>query len=346
MSATSLLDDQAQEAVRGALGVARGDPAADPGGFRNALVRTLARALAGPAALAEYLAILESESRPGDNLSRATHPPVSLPTADVLHGGVSALADGALVAVATDPEALRGLESDVRRAGRLGELGRAWDAVYDEIADDLPADYLRGHKSRRTADEIVLIERPPDDASTAPPRPAPRSGGRTPRWAVAGLALAASLFIGFALGLAWPGKGGRDDVRLASVAVRGDATRGIGDIALEVTNGSDRRAFLTVIGLVPGRKSPGFHYREGEGYISVPPGGTAVVKNLPPEFAGCTVLLVVSTPVPAGGVVRDVTPPAAEAETAERDAKQIQKALAELGVDADVRVVPLTPAVR
>ncbi len=346
MSATTLLDDRAQEAVRAALAAARGGSTVLPNELRDALVRTLARALAGPAALAEYLAILEAESQPGDTPARGRRPPEGLPTAEVLRGGVSALADGVLLAVATGPEALRGLESDVQRAGRLGELGRAWDAVYDEIADDLPLDYLRGDKSRRMADEIVLIERPPDDAPPNPPRPAPPPGIRTPRWAVAGLGVAASLLIGFALGTVWSGGAGRHEVRLASVAVRGDATRGIDDVALDVTSAADRRAFVTVVGLVPGRKTPGYYSRQEKGYIEVPPGGTAVIKNLPPEFAGSTVLLVVLTPTPAGGVVREVTPPAATPETAEVGAEQIRKALADLGIPADVRVVPLPPAKR
>jgi hypothetical protein len=119
-------------------------------------------------------------------------------------------------------------------------------------------------------------------------------------------------------------------------------TRGIEDVALDVTNGTDRRAFLTVVGLVPGRKAPGYYYRHQGMYLELPPGVTTEVKNLPPvELEGSTVLLLVTTDVPAGEAVRNVTPPAISPETAEQDAEQIRRALRELNIPADVRVVPL-----
>lgn len=298
--------------------------------------------------MAEYLAILEEEAHRPATPPHTVPTPPAVPFDGVLRDGVGVLDDVTLASVATDPATLRSLESVVERAELAGNLGEAWGAVYDALASDLPPEYVHGTRSQRLMDEIIATERGPDAEDGEPNRSTPRRPGWRAGWRAAGLGvLAASLLLAFYLGTFWSGKDGRQEIRLASVAVRGDVTRGIEDVALDVTNGTDRRAFLTVVGLIPGRPKPGYFYRSEEKYLELLPGGTTEVKNLPPvELEGSTVLLLVTTDVPAGEAVRNVTPPAATPETAGHTADHIRRALGDLNIRADVRVIPLPPPKR
>lgn len=297
---------------------------------RRELEPLLASALIGPAACDEYLTALaaafEGEAlRPAASLS-------DFPVETILRDGLGVLSDDQLVRLARSESTVRELNRLVDEALAGGTAGRYWADAELLPDESIPSEYHAA--AEHAVEQVRRLDR----------ETRPTSELRSRRWVKVALpfALAASLLLAFYLGTRWPAERGGRDVRLASVAVRGDVTRGIEDVALDVTNGTDRRAFLTVVGLVPGRKAAGYYYRHRGKYLELPPGVTTEVKNLPPaELEGSTVLLLVTTDVPAGEVVRNVTPPTATPETAEQDAEQIRRALGELNIRADVRVVPL-----
>lgn len=90
------------------------------------------------------------------------------------------------------------------------------------------------------------------------------------------------------------------------------------------------RAFVTLVGLAPGRR-PAVFSREGGRFIDVEPGTTRVVKNLPASFDGATVALVVLTATPAGEAVQNAMPDGATPDTADEAAGKLKAALGDLG---------------
>lgn len=310
---------------------------------RRVMEPLLASALLGPVARDEYLTAIAAAA--GGQTVPPGAPVSEFPVEAILRDGLGGLSDEQLARLGRSESAVRDLNRLVDVALANGTAGRYWqeaELLPDESIPDefhAAADHAVG-EARRLERET----RPDPTSRTDSVTSAVKQRWQWVRFAVP-LALAASLFLAFYLGTFWPRNGGRHEVRLASIAVRGDVTRGIDDVALDVANGTDRRVFLTVVGLAPGRKIPAYYYRSEGRYVEVPAGGTAAVKNLPPEFEGSTVLLVVSTHGPAGGVVREVMPPAAAPGSAAADAEQLRTALADLDIDADVRVVVL-PATR
>lgn len=297
---------------------------------RRELEPLVASALIGPVACDEYLAALAAAF--GETPSE--QPVTDLPSDVVLRDGLSALSDELFFRLARSPSAIRDLNRLVEGALTSGTVGPYWIEAELLPADVIPAEY---HAAAANAvEQFRRLER----------ETRPRTEIRTRRWvkAVLPFALAASLLIAFYLGTRWAGdKPG--EVRLASLAVRGEPARGIGTIALDVQNASDRRAFVTVVGLIPGRSRPVYHYRSEGRYLDAPPQTTTAVTNLPPEFEGTTVLVVFLTRVPAGEAVREA-PSAASRDSAEEYAAGVRKALTELGIDADSKMVPLPSAAR
>lgn len=310
---------------------------------RRAVETLLASALIGPVACDEYLTALAAASG-----GRAVPPgaPVSeFPVEAILRDGLGGLSDEQLARLGRSESAVRDLNRLVDEALANGTAGRYWQEAELLADESIPGEYHAA--AEHAVGEVRRLERETHPGPTSRTDSVPSAVKQRWQWVrlAVPLVLAASIFLAFYIGTFWPRNNGRHEVRLASVAVRGDVTRGIDDVALDVANGTDRRVFLTVVGLAPGRKTPAYHYRSEGQYVEVPAGGTAAVKNLPPEFEGSTVLLVVSTHGPAGGVVREVMPPAATPGSAAADAEQLRKALADLDIDADVRVVAL-PAKR
>lgn len=316
-----------------ALALARpeGDAHGQPGAVeRRELEPLLASALIGPAACDEYLTALASAFC-GEAVGEPFVPDF-LPDV-VLREGLSALSDEQLFRLARNPSAIREMNRVVEGALTRGTVGPYWIEAELLPSDALPAEY---HAAAANAvEQFRRLER----------ETRPRTETLSRRWVKAALpfALAASLLLAFFLGTRWPG--GPGEVRLASLSVRGEPARGIGTVALDIENASDRRAFVTVVGLVPGRDRPVYHYRSEGRYLDAPPQSTVAVTNLPPEFQGATVLVVFLTRVPAGEAVREGSA-AASADAAEAYAARTRKALAELGIDSDSKVVPLPSAVR
>lgn len=310
---------------------------------RRALEPLLASALIGPVARDQYLAALGAAF--GDRSTPTAVAVSEFPVETILRDGLRALSDEQLTRLGRSESAVRELNRLVDEALANGTAGRYWQEAELLPDESIPGEYHAA--AEHAVGEVRRLERETRPDPTSRTDSVPSAEIQRRQWVrfVVPLALAASLLLAFYLGTFWSGKDGRQEIRLASVAVRGDVTRGIDDVAIDVANGTDRRAFLTVVGLAPGRKTPAYHYRSEGRYIEVPAGGTAAVKNLPPEFEGSTVLLVVSTHGPAGGVVREVIPPAVAPGSAAADAEQLRKALADLGIDSDVRVVAL-PAKR
>ena len=311
---------------------------------RRSLEPLLASALIGPVACEEYLAALREASSAGGPTAVAAS---DLPIGPVLQDGLRVLSDEQLLRLAWSEAAIRELNRLVDESLGSGSAGTYW-----QEAELLPDEAIPEHyhaAARHAVEQVRLLERETRPANAPEPTGTAPAGKRYPRWLTVAvpLGVAASLLVAFFLGRQWPAGDGTREVRLASVTVRGEVTRGIEDVAIDVTNGSDRRAFLTFVGLVPGRKTPAYHYRQEGRYIEVPPHGTIALVNLPPaEFEGTTVLLVFSTPVPAGGVIREVMPAGVSPDSAEPDAERIKKSLADLNIDTDVKVVSIPIAKR
>lgn len=310
---------------------------------RRALEPLLASALIGPVARDQYLVALAAAF--GDQSILPAVTLAEFPVETILRDGLRTLSDEQLTRLGRSESAVRELNRLVDEALADGTAGRYWQEAELLPDESIPGEYHAA--AEHAVGEVRRLERETRPGLTSLTDSVPSAEKPRRHWVrfAVHVALAASLLLAFYLGTFWPRNDGRHEVRLASVAVRGDVTRGIEEVALDVANGTDRRVFLTVVGLAPGRKIPAYHYRSEGRYIEVPAGGTAAVKNLPPEFEGSTVLLVVSTHGPAGGVVREVMPPAVAPGSAAADAERLRKALADLGIDADVRVVAL-PAKR
>lgn len=341
MTAAILPPDRLRICTRALAGEDKGGEPVD----RQAIEPLLASALIGPVACDEYLAALAAAFGGRDV------PPGALvtefPVEAVLLDGLGGLSDEQLARLGRSEAAVRELNRMVDEALANGTAGLYWQKAELLPHESIPSEYHIA--AERAVADVRLLDRETQPVPMSATDSASVLEKRHRRWVrlALPLALAASLLLAFYLGTRWPGDRDVRDVRLASVTVRGDVTRGIEDIALDVTNGTDRRAFLTVVGLIPGRPKPGYYYRHQEKYLELPPGGTTEVKNLPPvDLGGSTVLLLVTTDVPAGEAVRNVTPQTVTPETADQTADHIRRALGDLNIRADVRVVPLPPPKR
>jgi hypothetical protein len=319
-----------------------------PAGYRPAVIELLTRLVVSPAKRDGYCRTIAAErDRAGvdrrlDELAGGN----DIPEFEIARNGFGGLTDEQLADYAIDPDAIVAIADRLNHGDDLLEhLGSWYIRAGKQEANVIPENVERARELllatvSDSANSATGTEGGHSVASTAASPP----NRRRRRWIklAVPVGLAASLLVAFYLGTVWRGRSDQRDVRLASVAVRGDVTRGIEDVALDVTNGTDRRAFLTVVGLASGQKRPGYYYRHQGKYLELPPSVTTEVKNLPPvELEGSTVLLLVTTDVPAGEVVRNVTPPTVTPETAEQDADHIRRSLGELNIRADVRVVPL-----
>lgn len=295
---------------------------------RAELEGLVATALVAPVAFDEYLGAF------GAAQVAAPVPEAALgefPIEAILGDGLGVLSDEQLARLARSPGALTELHRLVDDA-----LGREAAGVYWLDAELLPDEVIP--KELHDAAERGVATFQSHYRKTKP------STELNPkRWLTLALpvALAASLMLAFFLGTRWAGERERD-VQLASFAVRGDVTRGIEDVALDIGNGANRRVFLTVVGIVPGRKAPGVFYRHQGKYLELPASGTTTLKNFPPsDFDGSTVLLLVATDVPAGDAVLNVLPATLTPQTAHLGAEHIRASLHELGIASVVRIIPL-----
>lgn len=331
MTDTILPPDQLKRCA--AALVAEGTGAAGPV-VRAELEPLLASALVGPVALREYLAALAAAGGGLATPPENSHPEFSLSA--VLRDGLPVLTDEQLLRLARSPESLAELNRAVEGALEQGDAGAYWSDAELLPDDRIPAEYHLA--AERAVAEYHRVEKKTRPVSELPPK----------RWFTVALpiAVAASLMLAFFLGTRWSGERERD-VHLASFTVRGDVTRGIEDVALDVGSGTNRRLFLTVVGIVPGRKAPGVFYRHQGKYLELPAGGTTTLKNFPPtDLGGSTVLLLVATDVPAGDAVLHVMPGTLTPETAHLGAEHIRASLRELGIASVVRIIPLPSATK
>lgn len=156
-------------------------------------------------------------------------------------------------------------------------------------------------------------------------------------------ALAASILVAVGVLVGTQGNRGREVAFAGRVTAREDAARGAGVAEVVVENRADTRAFVTVVGLAPGRRPAVFSREEGR-FIDVGPGGSRVVKNLPASFDGATVALVVLTATPAGEAVQNAMPEGATPEAADEAAGRLKTALVDLGFRGAAVEVARLPA--
>jgi len=143
-------------------------------------------------------------------------------------------------------------------------------------------------------------------------------------------ATAALVVVGLALGLA--GFRLHKNVEYAArVTLRENPVRGPGFVSeIAVENLSGRRAYVTLVGLAPGR-NPALHYRENNRFIDVEPNSIRPITNLPTQFDGCTAFFVVLTATPAGETVRGLLSEPIQAEKIEESKQNLMKALLDGG---------------
>lgn len=335
------------------------DGVPDEAGLRDLLRATLTSVLLGPVALAEYLDALPGPGT-GPGPERPAIAVEELPTQRLLAEGLSALSDAQLVRVAVSPDAVRGLNAAVETALLDGTAGPAWWSAVDLPDDILPPDYLPPERARRLAADAAAATRqaaPPADPPAVVPRSvadAKPAGGFRLRWASLAALAASVLGFGVLLGTQfrgaqrevasltpdelsrdlppgtrdsllrrWGGKP-RGEVLLGEARTRPDIVRGPESFLIEVQNTDDRRAYVTIVGLVAGKR-PAFQTKAPDGgrdqWIAVEPGATRPL--IPSQnIERAETFLIVLTPTPAGEVVREFVlqqPPAATAE-AVRDA--------------------------
>lgn len=156
-------------------------------------------------------------------------------------------------------------------------------------------------------------------------------------------ALAASILVAVGVLVGTQGNRGREVAFAGRVTAREDAARGAGVAEVVVENRADTRAFVTVVGLAPGRRPAVFSREEGQ-FIDVGPGGSRVVKNFPASFDGATVALVVLTATPAGEAVQNAMPEGAGPEAADEAAGRLKTALGDLGFRGAAVEVARLPA--
>jgi hypothetical protein len=309
-----------------------------PPGRRAEVAQLLTRLMASHELLGAYTAALKAErQRRGEAIEMRLLGMAGLDIEDerIAREGFGWLTDDQLADLALCPEAVGALFeyfSDPQT-----EPG---DWFYDAVTREEIPPLDDAVRARIVAPFLDALGKDPQP-SAAPVVPFRPGGERArTRWVGPLLALAASVLVAFFLGTqVRRGTEGRE-VLLAQAVIRGDVTRGVEDVALDVTNGGTRQAFVTVVGLAPGRRTQAFHYRVGNRYIGVPPRETVAVANLPPEFAGTTVVIVVLSDVPAGEPIRLNLSPTASPENAQELTAQLHAALEALGIASDIRVRP------
>jgi hypothetical protein len=280
--------------------------AAQAGDGPPATVRTevrdlLAQAFVGPVPLEEYLAVLATDF---PNAAAAIPIPAMPSEDDIVKRGLVPLSAEELYALALEPGLARRMGEAVVSALEDGVAGQYWRDVEMTIPAGFQPDPLIGEASRRSVERLLAIERTVDAETESPSRTKPQVK-RASWWtrnAFSLAALAAALVVGIFVGSFTTSK--PKQFAFASLEAHGDVTRGIEDVELVVKNDGTERAFVTVVGLAPGgRRGVVFNQSQGS-FLAVNAGEAQSLKNLPPEFEGTTVVLVVLTNVPAGEAVR------------------------------------------
>jgi hypothetical protein len=319
-----------------------------PAGRRYDAIALLTGLLAARDRFEDYLSSLEPElEHHGIRLRLLEAPDLAIPDERIAREGFGNLPDENLADIALSPEALQAIreylddpEHEVGTWLIEAVLADERSRPPDPEGDERVLRALEAVRGPAPPDEVVATVAGIDDTKPL------RTRSRTARWIGGSLSLAASLLLGILLGTQIrTGTEGRE-VLLGQVSVRGDITRGAQDLALDVTNRGDRRAFITVVGLAPGRRSAAFHYRLGNRYIDVPAHETATVRNLPPEFEGATVAIVVLSDVPAGESVRVSLPTELSPARAGELAEKLRQDLASLNIHARFQTVPLARSKR
>jgi hypothetical protein len=291
-----------------------------PAARRPAVVALLTRVMADPQLFFAYTDRLADERRRrGIEIRLLSVKDEDIPAEQIFTEGFTAVADDILADIALSPEALQALA----------------DCLYDPEADiRLGSWFLDPVPSRSSPPPGQVAPRAVDR-----PTPSPRAGRS--RWLAIAAASAASFVVGILVGPRLFDTNRRSEISLAQVSVRGDPARGIEDVQIDVANAGSARGFVTIVGLGPGDRRPVVHNRSGETFLVVPPGETAAVKNLPPEFEGVTAVVVVLSNVPAGEAVRVALPPTAGADGASDIAEKLRAALTANNVRAETKVVPI-----
>jgi hypothetical protein len=218
-----------------------------------------------------------------------------------------------------DDEACAQVDAEVERRAAGGEPAQA-----SRPGDDPdPLNIGWAWAGPEVPAQAVAPAPPPADA------PARRQTLRTAAY-LGGAVLAASVFVAVGVFVGAQGNRGREVAFAGRVTAREDAARGAGVAEVVVENRADTRAFITVVGLAPGRR-PAVFSREGGRFIDVEPGATRVVKNLPASFDGATLALVVLTGTPAGEAVQSAMPDGATPDTADEAAEKLKAVLRDLG---------------
>jgi hypothetical protein len=310
---------------------------------RPDLEDVLGRALLGPAAHEEYLEALAEIQPP---LSPPARTPV--PVESVVSDGLGGLSDEQLVGLAFDAAAFRTLGERVCNALGSGQAGEYWTELMFRAAETFQPDPALAGAARQAFDEFEEIRRQVRGKSATKPEPASAAGRgnlrrRKVRWIGFATSIAAALVVGVGLGLLVPSK--PKQFEFAGLEARGDVTRGIEDVELVVTNNGNERAFVAVVGLFPGGRRPDIFSRAGTTFVGVAASETTVVRNLPLEFEGATVVLVVLTNVPAGEAIRVNLPaspsPLLSPDRAADLGEHLRRALEALNIRSQVRVIPL-----
>jgi hypothetical protein len=294
-----------------------------PAGKRNDTIAFLTRMMTDQAFFTTHMQLIRTErERHGAAFKRKllSHGGYDIPDKQIIREGFSGLSDELLADLAISPEALEALE----------------DVFYGGELDTTPGPWFFANESSNKVESA----KSPSDASIIPStQPRKYRVGKWTGWSVAGIVLAASFLLGVFVGPKINGKK-QPEFAFANVTVQGDITRGVEDIKLLVTNGGDGRAFVTVVGLVPGKKRAAvFNSTQGE-FLTVPAHETVTINNLPTdEFEGTTVALLILTEVPAGEAVRQSLPASVSLENAMDLSERLRQKLLLLNIRAEIRVV-------
>jgi hypothetical protein len=297
---------------------------------RERLMRVLAPALVGPAGLAEFS---QGVSDLGRDVPHAKVTIESLALDEVLEKGLGVLSGEALVGLAFDGDTMRELNEIVRTALAEQCAGKYWEDAEQLPDDRFPADYLPASLVTRLLPRAVPAVR--SDRLATPDAGRAR---KWPVWAAMTAATAASFLVGLFLGTRTGDGNQVPAFALADVKTVGETTRGVDGFKLEVTNDGAGKAYVTVLGFVPGSKHLR-SYNGGPGFLVAPPRTKIEIKNLPREFEGATVLLVVLCNVPAGEAISKSAPPEVSADRAADVVERLKSELAALNVRAEIRLV-------
>jgi hypothetical protein len=324
-----------------ALAVGAGPPLGAHG--RRVIEALLSTALLGPASQDEYVAALaEVSERPAVPAGE-----VSVPVDAILDAGLGPLSDDQLIKLAFDEVVFRSVGEDLCEAFCRGKTGPFWDDAHAAVEATMVGDtgfeevVLRMKKEIEEADRVMRAGQ--QEADRVTPTASPRNHRRWARPVALVASLAAAVVVGVFLGSFTSPR--PKQFAFATLTASGDITRGVDDVRLHVTNAGTARAFVTVVGLSP-EASPGVVFnRTGDVFLEIAPGEVATIKNLPPEFERTRTVIVVLTGVPAGEAVRVSLPrpasPLLHPERASDLAEEVRRALAELGIEAQVRTIGL-----